>query len=38
LSRAAHFHPYELPPTREELAAWHDAILALLDVTEQAWR
>src|SRR4051812_23734923 len=38
LSRAAHFHPYELPPTREELLAWHDAVGELLDVTEEAWR
>lgn len=38
LSRAAHFHPYELPPTREELLAWHDSALDLLDATEQAWR
>jgi hypothetical protein len=38
LSRAAHFHPYELPPTREELLAWHDIVLEFLDTTEQAWR
>lgn len=38
LSRAAHFHPYELPPTREELLVWHDTVLELLDVTERAWR
>jgi hypothetical protein len=38
LSRAAHFHPYELPPTREELLAWHDTVLEFLDTTEQAWR
>ncbi len=38
LSRAAHFHPYELPPTREELLAWHASALELLDATEQAWR
>jgi hypothetical protein len=37
LSRAAHFHPYELPPTTEELAAWDDAIRELLDVTEPIW-
>ena len=38
LSRAAHFHPYELPPTREELLAWHDTVLQLLDTTEEDWR
>ena len=38
LSRAAHFHPYELPPTREELLAWHDTILQLLETTEAGWR
>lgn len=38
LSRAAHFHPYELPPTREELASWHGIVLELIDVTEAAWR
>lgn len=38
LSRAAHFHPYELPPTREELLAWHDTVLQLLETTEQGWR
>ena len=38
LSRAAHFHAYELPPTREELLTWSDAVLDLLDATEQEWR
>jgi hypothetical protein len=38
LSRAAHFHPYELPPTREELDAWCEAVLEVLDKTERAWR
>ena len=38
LSRAAHFHPYELPPTREELLAWHEVVLAVIDATEQSWR
>jgi hypothetical protein len=38
LSRAAHFHPYELPPTREELLAWHDTVLQLLETTEQGGR
>lgn len=38
LSRAAHFHPYELPPTREELLGWHDTVLQLLETTEESWR
>jgi hypothetical protein len=38
LSRAAHFHPYELPPTREELAAWYDSVMEVIDVTEARWR
>lgn len=38
LSRAAHFHPYELPPTREELLAWHDSVLEIVGATEDAWR
>ena len=38
LSRAAHFHPYELPPTREELLGWHDTVLNLLEITEPGWR
>lgn len=38
LSRAAHFHPYELPPTRAELLTWHDTVLELVDATERAWR
>lgn len=37
-SRAAHFHPYELPPTHEELAAWHDSVMEVIDVTEARWR
>src|SRR3954471_23509320 len=37
LSRAAHFHPYELPPTQEELLAWNDAVSELLDHTERSW-
>jgi hypothetical protein len=38
LSRAAHFHPYELPPTREELVAWHEVVMQLIDATEAGWR
>jgi hypothetical protein len=38
LSRAAHFHPYELGPTREELNGWCDTIGELVRMTERAWR
>ena len=38
LSRAAHFHPYELSPTQEELRAWHEVVARTLDATEEAWR
>jgi hypothetical protein len=38
LSRAAHFHAYELPPTLEELRAWGEVVKALVDATEEAWR
>jgi hypothetical protein len=38
LSRAAHFHPYELPPTREELLAWHEVVLEAIEATETRWR
>lgn len=37
LSRAAHFHPYELPPTREELEAWLAGVAAVVERTERAW-
>ena len=38
LSRAAHFHPYELPPTHEELVTWFECVAEVLDKTEAAWR
>jgi hypothetical protein len=38
LSRASHFHPYELPPTQEELLTWHESVLELIEVTERDWR
>ena len=38
LSRAAHFHPYELPPTREELLAWDEVVAEVVEATEAAWR
>lgn len=37
LSRAAHFHPYELPPTRDELLLWFDTVNDVLEGTERAW-
>ena len=37
LSRAAHFHPYELPPTREELAAWSEVVMEVVEATEREW-
>jgi hypothetical protein len=38
LSRAAHFHPYELPPTIEELTAWFQAVSEVNEKTEESWR
>jgi hypothetical protein len=38
LSRAAHFHPYELPPTRDELRGWCDTVAELVNKTERHWR
>ena len=38
LCRAAHFHVYELPPTREELMSWRETILQVIDATEARWR
>jgi hypothetical protein len=35
---AAHFHPYELPPTREELAAWGEVVMGVVEATEPEWR
>jgi hypothetical protein len=37
LSRAAHFHPCELPPAREELAAWSKVVLEVVEATEREW-
>jgi hypothetical protein len=37
LSRASHYHPYELPPTSGELAAWCDTVAAVIEATEKAW-
>ena len=38
LSRAAHFHPYDLPPTREELLAWDEVVSEVIEATEKGWR
>ena len=38
LSRAAHFHPYDLPPTREELLAWDEVVSEVIEATEEGWR
>ena len=38
LSRAAHFHAYELPPTREELLVWHEVVGEVVQATEREWR
>ena len=37
LSRASHYHPYELTPTRDELATWCDTVLDVIDATEREW-
>ena len=38
LSSAAHFHPYELLPTREELLAWDEVVMEVVEATEREWR
>lgn len=38
LSRAAHVHPYELPPTRGELLTWIDGVGEVVEKTERGWR
>jgi hypothetical protein len=38
LSRASHYHPYDLTPTREELATWCDTVQDVVELTERAWR
>jgi len=38
LSSAPHFHPYELVPTREELLAWDEVVMEVVEVTEKEWR
>jgi hypothetical protein len=36
LSRAVHFHPYELPPTSSELLAWLTTVAQLVESVESA--
>jgi hypothetical protein len=31
LTQACHHHPYELPPTAEELSRWLNAVHAMID-------
>ena len=38
LSRASHYHPYELAPTREELLAWCEDVAVVIEKTEKEWR
>jgi hypothetical protein len=38
LSRASHYHPYELTSTHDELTGWYDIVLEFIDVTERSWR
>jgi len=38
LSRASHHHPYELPPTQDELRSVCETVAAVIERTEQAWR
>jgi hypothetical protein len=38
LSRASHHHAYDLSPTREEVLASCDTVLAVIEETERAWR
>jgi hypothetical protein len=37
LSRAAHHHAYELPPTADELAVWRRSVAKVLEATERVW-
>jgi hypothetical protein len=38
LSRACHHHVYDLAPTREELHAWRNVVMEVVERTERAWR
>ena len=37
LSRACHYHAYELAPTREELLGWCEDVAIVIDRTEREW-
>jgi hypothetical protein len=38
LSGACHHHVYDLAPTREELQAWRETVMEVVERTERAWR
>ena len=38
LSRACHYHAYELAPTGEELLAWCEDVHVVIERTEREWR
>ncbi len=38
LSRACHYHAYELAPSRDELLAWCDDVQDVIERTEREWR
>ena len=38
LSRACHYHAYELAPTSEELLAWCEDVQTVIESTEREWR
>jgi hypothetical protein len=38
LSRACHYHAYELAPTSEELLAWCEDVEVVIERTEREWR
>lgn len=38
LSQASHVHPYDLPPTREELLGWMATVSDVVERTERGWQ
>ena len=38
LSRACHYHAYELAPTSEELRGWCEDVEVVIERTEREWR
>ena len=38
LSRVSHHHPYDLPPTQDELHTWCKTVAEVIERTEQVWR